>query len=446
MVYGGQHGGVHYFNEPKGSKIARGKDVALVGTTVTAVKRMGEWICAAAGRWLPLSIDGHGTLLVPAASDSTAVTTCSSVTAVMETAAAIGDIASAKGGAAASAARTEAAQAVNAAAASAAAAAEPVSVATAFAGSTALLQEEVQSLRKLLEQQTQRTEDAQRALKQQAQRAAEAERQRQESAFGQQWAVLRMHIQQLRRAHNIKPYEGRATRIPIGTTKCAPSRDRPQDIASEMLSALLGLQNDAHMLRTFRTMLEGEEKAVDQGGVTAEAITLALGESGLPLLQLSLATDDLLGVRARPGCTRCRRREASDSCTAGDGPLCTQCCGDSSCDGHSEAAESKDSDPRAAGQIVDCVCGEASVDQRFMLTCDGCHHWSHGNCVGVRQGEVPATWFCGRCRAAGDFVGGGVCCMELSGHAFLPNAQVRPSAANEQRRGCSAAVVDRVRS
>lgn len=142
-----------------------------------------------------------------------------------------------------------------------------------------------------------------------------------------------MHVEQLRRAHRITPYH-RDKRIHIGSKKvrrvdggvadraahclrggapparprtpphagqAAPSRRRPQEITQAMLVALLKLQDDAHMLRTFKTTLQGEESAVDQGGVTAEAITLALDTArGLPLLQPVLDLDDLMQLRFRP--------------------------------------------------------------------------------------------------------------------------------------------------
>ena len=49
---------------------------------------------------------------------------------------------------------------------------------------------------------------------------------------------------------------------------------------------------------------------------------------------------------------------------------------------------------------MDCVCGENAIPEgKFMLDCDGCHNWSHGDCVGVSKTNVPATWFCHRCSA-----------------------------------------------
>jgi hypothetical protein len=36
-------------------------------------------------------------------------------------------------------------------------------------------------------------------------------------------------------------------------------------------------------------------------------------------------------------------------------------------------------------------------DARFMLDCDNCHRWFHGECVGVDQDSFTGTWFCDQC-------------------------------------------------
>jgi hypothetical protein len=43
---------------------------------------------------------------------------------------------------------------------------------------------------------------------------------------------------------------------------------------------------------------------------------------------------------------------------------------------------------------VRCVCGKGD-DGRFMLDCDCCHAWFHGECVGgyTSPEEVPKDWF-----------------------------------------------------
>jgi late competence protein required for DNA uptake (superfamily II DNA/RNA helicase) len=42
------------------------------------------------------------------------------------------------------------------------------------------------------------------------------------------------------------------------------------------------------------------------------------------------------------------------------------------------------------------VCNNAN-DARFMIDCDRCHRWFHGNCVGVDQDNFSGTWFCDQC-------------------------------------------------
>ncbi|CAM9481139.1 unnamed protein product, partial [Phaeothamnion confervicola] len=45
-----------------------------------------------------------------------------------------------------------------------------------------------------------------------------------------------------------------------------------------------------------------------------------------------------------------------------------------------------------------CSCGGALGETVFLLTCDSCHLWFHGPCVGLpRQEDVPSTWFCAEC-------------------------------------------------
>jgi hypothetical protein len=36
-------------------------------------------------------------------------------------------------------------------------------------------------------------------------------------------------------------------------------------------------------------------------------------------------------------------------------------------------------------------------EQRFMLDCDDCHRWFHGECVGVDPSIVPPLWYCDQC-------------------------------------------------
>jgi cohesin loading factor subunit SCC2 len=43
-----------------------------------------------------------------------------------------------------------------------------------------------------------------------------------------------------------------------------------------------------------------------------------------------------------------------------------------------------------------CLCGTGN-GQGFMLDCDDCHRWFHGECVGINPSAVPATWYCDQC-------------------------------------------------
>ena len=45
-----------------------------------------------------------------------------------------------------------------------------------------------------------------------------------------------------------------------------------------------------------------------------------------------------------------------------------------------------------------CICNnENKLDERFMLDCDRCNIWFHGECVGIHPNEVPTTWYCDNC-------------------------------------------------
>eukprot|EP00939_MAST-03C_sp_MAST-3C-sp1_P005104 g5104.t1 len=61
--------------------------------------------------------------------------------------------------------------------------------------------------------------------------------------------------------------------------------------------------------------------------------------------------------------------------------------------------------PTSSEEVVNCVCGQTTLpngDGEFMLDCDGCHEWFHGQCVGVprprSQKEADELeFFCDRC-------------------------------------------------
>ncbi|KAI3629990.1 hypothetical protein MIR68_011425 [Amoeboaphelidium protococcarum] len=49
-----------------------------------------------------------------------------------------------------------------------------------------------------------------------------------------------------------------------------------------------------------------------------------------------------------------------------------------------------------------CVCGSSSTDE-FMIACDNCNLWCHGQCVGITDfdSERLVRWFCPRCLGNG---------------------------------------------
>eukprot|EP00742_Colponemidia_sp_Colp-10_P010652 GILJ01011719.1.p1 GENE.GILJ01011719.1~~GILJ01011719.1.p1 ORF type:complete len:1804 (-),score=314.35 GILJ01011719.1:286-5187(-) len=53
--------------------------------------------------------------------------------------------------------------------------------------------------------------------------------------------------------------------------------------------------------------------------------------------------------------------------------------------------------PDAEGEDSQCVCGKG-YGQRFMLDCDTCHRWFHGECVGVTPDSPPSVWYCDECQ------------------------------------------------
>lgn len=55
--------------------------------------------------------------------------------------------------------------------------------------------------------------------------------------------------------------------------------------------------------------------------------------------------------------------------------------------------------PNDAGEDARCVCGHG-YDGSFMLDCDKCHRWFHGECVGVKPNDdnIAREWYCDSCQ------------------------------------------------
>lgn len=48
---------------------------------------------------------------------------------------------------------------------------------------------------------------------------------------------------------------------------------------------------------------------------------------------------------------------------------------------------------------VYCICQVTYTDERFMIACDGCDNWFHGQCVGISEDDAQLLdrWFCPDC-------------------------------------------------
>ncbi|KOO23662.1 nipped-b-like protein [Chrysochromulina tobinii] len=59
-----------------------------------------------------------------------------------------------------------------------------------------------------------------------------------------------------------------------------------------------------------------------------------------------------------------------------------------------------DAQPNDKGEIIGCPCGVTEYDktQSFMLDCDLCHQWFHGECMGVGDSKTDKEWYCDHCR------------------------------------------------
>ncbi|KAI9597590.1 hypothetical protein BDF19DRAFT_433856 [Syncephalis fuscata] len=53
-------------------------------------------------------------------------------------------------------------------------------------------------------------------------------------------------------------------------------------------------------------------------------------------------------------------------------------------------------------EVINCICDTPTIDHgRFMIACDQCAVWFHGECVGIgpEMAEEGAEWYCRRCLA-----------------------------------------------
>ncbi|KAI7828799.1 hypothetical protein BC939DRAFT_394071 [Gamsiella multidivaricata] len=52
-----------------------------------------------------------------------------------------------------------------------------------------------------------------------------------------------------------------------------------------------------------------------------------------------------------------------------------------------------------AGDGLYCICRTSYDPSRFMIACDGCDGWFHGDCVGVaeKDSDMVDKYYCKRC-------------------------------------------------
>ena len=53
---------------------------------------------------------------------------------------------------------------------------------------------------------------------------------------------------------------------------------------------------------------------------------------------------------------------------------------------------------QSAIQHLDCYCNETEFGDKFMLKCDRCKAWYHGDCIGVSRDALPEKWLCDGCQ------------------------------------------------
>lgn len=63
------------------------------------------------------------------------------------------------------------------------------------------------------------------------------------------------------------------------------------------------------------------------------------------------------------------------------------------------AVAARSSNDNDGGEVIHCICDNPTIDYgTFMIACDQCGVWFHGNCVGIAESDNIEEWFCSRCR------------------------------------------------
>lgn len=50
-------------------------------------------------------------------------------------------------------------------------------------------------------------------------------------------------------------------------------------------------------------------------------------------------------------------------------------------------------DPLEPDSVTQCLCGHLD-ESEYMIQCERCHAWQHGECVGISQEDVPEQYLC----------------------------------------------------
>lgn len=66
------------------------------------------------------------------------------------------------------------------------------------------------------------------------------------------------------------------------------------------------------------------------------------------------------------------------------------------CEFAGPALKMSDTDEEA-GSVTRCVCGDNEDNEGFMVACDECGCWQHGECVGLNERNLPEKYYCEQC-------------------------------------------------